>query len=288
MTERTVAPSRGAGGDRVPRDDRSVRTRPVPRTRPVRAGPHAAPPPIDPRIRARRLAVAREAARRHRRVVVAALVVTAVVAVAVGAVYSPLLAVDHIRITGATQTGSAAVLDAAGVDLGDPLLRVGLGGVEDRVGRLPWVARVTAARDLPHTLRIQVVERVAVGWTPLPGGAALVDRSGRVLARSASPPEGLPELAAAGPVAVLGRRVHPAASARLVAALPPDLAARTLKATVGDGAATLELGGGPQVRLGAPVDVAAKARVAAAVLATLGSTPVAYVDVRVPQAPVTG
>jgi hypothetical protein len=46
--------------------------------------------------------------------------------------------------------------------------------------------------------------------------------------------------------------------------------------------------GGPQVRFGAPTDIPTKARVAAAVLASLGGTPVQYVDVGVPAAPVSG
>jgi hypothetical protein len=45
---------------------------------------------------------------------------------------------------------------------------------------------------------------------------------------------------------------------------------------------------GPEVRLGSPRDVAAKARAALAVMAATVSTPPRYIDVRVPAAPVAG
>jgi hypothetical protein len=50
----------------------------------------------------------------------------------------------------------------------------------------------------------------------------------------------------------------------------------------------LALRDGPEVRLGPPDHVPAKARAAVAVLATITGARPAYVDVRVPTAPVTG
>jgi hypothetical protein len=46
--------------------------------------------------------------------------------------------------------------------------------------------------------------------------------------------------------------------------------------------------GGPEVRLGSPRGVAAKARAALAVMASTAGTPPRYIDVRVPAAPVAG
>ncbi len=50
----------------------------------------------------------------------------------------------------------------------------------------------------------------------------------------------------------------------------------------------LALRDGPEVRLGPPDNVPAKTRAALAVLGTITGPPPAYVDVRVPTAPVTG
>ena len=56
---------------------------------------------------------------------------------------------------------------------------------------------------------------------------------------------------------------------------------------MGKGQAVLHLGDGPEVRLGAPDELAAKARTTLALLDAL-DRPVNFLDVRVPAAPVTG
>ena len=89
-------------------------------------------PPIDPRIRERRIEVIREAGRRRLRVT---LVVTSTI-VALGVVYlgvhSPLLNVDHVRVTGAHQETTAQIVRAAGVAQGAALLFVDTGRIAGR------------------------------------------------------------------------------------------------------------------------------------------------------------
>ncbi len=80
----------------------------------------------------------------------------------------------------------------------------------------------------------------------------------------------------------------PAGPARLAGSLPPELRARTAQAEIDDRGASLTLVGGPHVRLGDPRDLSAKAKVAAAVLGAVGGAAIQYVDVSVPEAPVTG
>src|SRR5262249_7787594 len=70
--------------------------------------------------------------------------------------------------------------------------------------------------------------------------------------------------------------------------LPPALGLRTTRISVADDEVTLALRDAPEVRLGAPRDVAAKGRAALAVLASTAATPPRYIDVRVPGAPVAG
>ena len=55
-----------------------------------------------------------------------------------------------------------------------------------------------------------------------------------------------------------------------------------------DGSLSVRTAGGTEVRFGRPTDVAAKSRVAAAVLATLGDLHPTYLDVSVPSSPVSG
>jgi hypothetical protein len=92
-----------------------------------------------------------------------------------------------------------------------------------------------------------------------------------------APPAGLPQLwaIARGP-------------ARVAGALPSELRGRVASVEIAGGTARLLLTRGPEVRLGPLQDLKAKSRAAAAVLATLGSTPVRYIDVQSPSAPVVG
>jgi hypothetical protein len=125
-------------------------------------GPAGERPPIDPRIRARRIEVARGTGRRRlRRIGVGALVVAAGAA-GWGVAQSALLDVDRIEVEGAEQTGQEAVRSAIGIDPGDPLVSVDLGGAEEAVAELPWVASATVHRGWPGSIRVAVEERRAV------------------------------------------------------------------------------------------------------------------------------
>ena len=137
-------------------------------------------------------------------------------------------------------------------------------------------------------VRITITERVPVAWVKAGSRTVVVDGTGRVLWRADGPPPGLPELLGVADVAGPGGLVRPVVLPSTAAALGSDLGARTASVLLADGALTVQVGGGPQLRFGAPTQVAAKARVAAAVLAALGGNPVSYIDVTVPAAPVSG
>ena len=242
---------------------------------------------IDPRLRARRVAVRRsEARRRLHRLLLAVSVVTALT-VAAAVAWSPLLAVHTVVVRGAG-TDRAAVLAAAEVSPGDPMVLVNAGGVAAAVGRLPTVASAHVERDFPNTVTITVSLRVPVAWAPGgPGRFAVVDAHGDVMAVSPRVPAGLPELAGLGRVPGLGGHLAgPAAAAAAV--LGPTLRGRvtTLVVLPATGLVAL-MAGGPQVRFGDATQLAAKAQAAAAVLSAL-VTPARYVDVSVPSAPVAG
>lgn len=259
-------------------------------------------PPIDPRIRARRVEVLREQGRRRLRALLVLVSAATLAGIAWLVVESPLLAVRRVTVTGVHELSAEAVRRAAGVSHGTALLRVDVGVVSRRVEAMPWVARASVQRDLPHVLRIRVVERVPVAWARVaapagaPSGPAwLVDSTGRVLAASPQPPAGLPELRGLGVLPAPGRTITPRAAAALLSQLPAELRVQVASVVMRGGAATLVLAppakGAPparEVRLGLVEDVPAKGVAAVAVLAQLVHQPVAYLDVRVPDAPVTG
>lgn len=240
-----------------------------------------APTRVDPRLHARRAAVVRSEGRRrlHRLLFVVGLL--AVAAIAAGLVYSPILDVNRVAVTGATGEQAAAIRTAAAVDRGEPLLLVDLSKVRAGVETLPFVAEASIVRELPGTLRVEVTWREPVAWLPnAAGGVDLVDALGSTVISADAPPAGVPQL-----VTTTGPTKRAAA---IAAALTVSLRSRTVGVSLDGDHAELALAGGIVVRLGSPLDLRAKVRAAEAVLDALGGRTVTYIDVRVPGAPVTG
>lgn len=250
-----------------PRTPRTAR--PAPRGEPVSAGRRTGP------------------SRRRRVVLWSLAVVTVLVVGALGAVCSPWLAIDTVEVVGAPPERVDEVRRAAGIDPGEPILALLPGRAAGRVRALPWVLAASVRRDLPGAVRIEVVPRVPVGWVATRAGGLVVDGTGHVLWRAPERVPGLPELVGVAELARPGGRIGPPEPARVAAALDPGLRGRSAAVVLADGAVTVRLTDGPEIRFGAPRAVSMKARVAAAVLAVLAE-PTAYVDVSVPAAPVSG
>ena len=265
-----------------------MKTQAPTRRKPAKKQGAAKAKPIDPRIRDRRIEVLRTQGRRRLRWTIGVIVFGAAVAVAWLVTHSSLFDVGRIRVTGAQQAPPAEVQRAAGVR-GDPILFVDTGAVEHRVERVAWVDKARVERSLGGEVDIHVTERRPAAWVRrAPDRVALVDVHGRVLADAPAPPPGLPEITGLRAVPRSGRDIAPNAAARVLEKLPPALGLRTTRITVDGDAVTLGVKDGPEVRLGSPRDVAAKARAALAVLAATASAPPRYIDVRVPAAPVAG
>ena len=253
---------------------------------------------VDPRMRARRTAVRRAEGRRRLRVLVTCVGALTLLTLAVAVVYSPLLDVQRVEVTGVDATTAASVRNAAGVSRGDALLRVDTDRVAARLERLPWIARAHVSHSLPHTLRIAVTPRIAVGWVavPPPAGShaaatvAVIDGSGDVMQGALVPPSGLPQLLGSTSSGRVGSRLRGAAgtaAARVARILPADLRTVATSLRVTQGLVTVGLDHGPEIRFGTPDALALKGRTALAILNSL-PRPVHYIDVRVPSAPVTG
>jgi len=259
----------------------------------VRSGGAGEPPARPPGRRAPRVDREPEPEvvprRRGRRIAWWCLAAVAVLCAAgAAAAWSPLLDVESVQVVGVTGPQAVAVEDASGVGVGDPILGFLPGRAAGRVEDLPWVDDARVVRDLPGDVRIEVVPRVAVGWSPAGARILPVAADGRVIDRVEAPPAGVPELRGVADVAPVGGVITPVSLPAAAGALGPELRSRVTAVVLDDGAVTAEVLFGPQLRFGTPDRISVKARVAAAVLASLGTAPASYVDVSVPAAPVSG
>jgi cell division protein FtsQ len=251
-------------------------------------------PAIDPRIRARRIAVRRDRGRRRLHRFTVAGVVAALAAALVAVALSPLVDVDEVRVSGADRSGAGVVVAATGIEEGEPLVTLDAAAAEASVERLPWVEDASVRRSWPGAVVVDVVERRAVAAVLAPSGVdvALVDADGRVL--DAVPVEGagallVAGLAAPGPPGT--RLAEDAGPALAVAtALPPDLRARVERVAVADGG-RLELqvlvpdADPATVVVGDASLLPEKLVALATLLASVDLTDVATIDLRVPRAP---
>ena len=180
-------------------------------------------------------------------------------------------------------------MPAPALHRGQPMVAVDTARAEQRLRRLPWVQTAVVERAFPNTVRIRLTEREAVSVAARPaGGWVLLDSGGRALAEQPDRPAGLPEVKGAGAPPGLG---SPMAAARpaleVVSALPVAIRAVVTSATLEGEAVTLHTGV-REIRIGPPTQLAAKVAALSVLLERVGSRSVAFLDVRVPQAPVVG
>lgn len=245
--------------------------------------------PVDPRIRQRRIEVQRSAGRRRLRRLGVLGAVAVLLAGLVALSRSPLLAVRHVRVEGASQTSTEAIVAASGVRVGRPLLDVSTGAARREIARLPWVKSVSVRKAWPSTLVLQVTERTPVavmadgsdGWLEL-------DESGRVLARSATAPAGLVPLTGLHQGARPGDQLDaPPGLLELAAAVPASLRPSVVGVSADPGGLALQLRGGGVAQLGDDGGLTAKLVSVQSVLTSRGATPecIDRLDVTVPSAP---
>ena len=189
--------------------------------------------------------------------------------------FSSVLGVRVVEVSGTRELTPAQVLAAARVPLGGPLERLDAGAIRARVlNALPRVAGVRVGTELPHTVRLQVTERVAVAAVEGGDGQyTLVDASGVRFATGPSAPAGVPvvelALSAAGKAALpdFPQTALVDGAVLIAKALPPALAEDTGAVIVHSyDDMELQLAGGATVLWGSPERDARKAVVLAALL----------------------
>lgn len=248
---------------------------------------------IDPRIRARRIAVQRDEGRKRLRRAAVLAGVAASVSAAWGVTQTPLLDVDHIDVLGAGQSGVAAVQQASGIERGDALLTSGVGEAAERIADLPWVQTVDVSRKWPNTIQVRVVERVPAAAVPVKdGGWVLLDVTGRQLAVVPDPGPGVLRVELPPVAASPGRVLDAGADAvlELAAGRPATLQDRLLALRPApngavDGTVRLRNDATATVHFGRPTQAAAKWLALLTVLEDADPARVVTIDLRVPSAP---
>ncbi|MGB7052927.1 MAG: FtsQ-type POTRA domain-containing protein [Acidimicrobiales bacterium] len=250
--------------------------------------------PIDPRIRERRIDVARRRGRRRLAWVCAGAGVVAAAGIVLAALHTPWMSAQVLMVTGRhPNTPTAAIDAAAGLDGHPPLIDVDPGSVAARIERLPYVAGAEVRRQWPDGVQIRVTERVpAVQMAGPKTGWSILDAHGRTLGVVPSP-AGLVVLVVLGPSGdvppapvgqALGQRA--AAGLSVCHSLPPAFAGQVVTVTeAADATVSLYLNSGLTVLLGTTVDLTAKYEDVAAIIAHASLTGAKTIDVTVPQSP---
>jgi cell division protein FtsQ len=252
-------------------------------------------PPIDPRIRQRRVAVLRSRGRRRLRVLIGALGVVVLVVAMLAVLHTPLFAARAVTVSGShPATGTAAIVAAAGLKGHPPLISLDAGAVAGRVESLPFIASARVSRHWPDGVQIAVTERVPALQMAGPATSwSVLDVHGRTLQGGPVRVPGLVVLivhttSGGVPPAPVGRSLPASASAGLLVcrSLPKAFAAQVVSVTESaDGSVSLALDSGIVVQLGTASDLAAKFEDVAAIIAHGTLHPTSTIDVSVPASP---
>ena len=245
-------------------------------------------PAIDPRFRQRLIEVRRTEGRRRLRVLLVLAGFLGVALLGWAFTRSPVLDVDHIRVSGTVHTTAADVTAASGVHKGSAMLDVDGADAAARLRAVPWILSARVERHWPSTVTIAVVERVPVAAVPAKAGVGIVDRTGRVLGVAPAAPPELPLLLGLPPAGTPTSRVGGRARDLLAVAqaMPPPVSQRVAAIVATDGGQVeLRLKPSGVVRLGPPDQLAEKLLATQTVLTQVDLTRLAVLDVRVPASP---
>lgn len=250
---------------------------------------------IDERIAQRRATVRSDRRRARFTRTLWAVGIVALVLALVLVERSSLVALAEVQVAGTERLEPDEVREASGLTLGTSTLRLQLGQVGPRLeGALPLVRTAEARRLDPLTVVLEVTEREPALVVEGEGERRYLDRDGVLIDEvgpDEEPPAALPVVELPGPPPAVGATSEddPTLDNALAAwaGLSGSLRAEVVRyRAAGPDELTLELATGTEVRFGRAVRVDEKVRALGAVLADVGDTPVASIDVRAPGAPV--
>jgi hypothetical protein len=111
------------------------------------------------------------------------------------ALSSSQFALQKLDVSTSRRVSERQLLERAGITLGQNLLGVDVHAAEERLLGDPWIRSVRLVRQLPHTLRVELVEREALALASLDGDLFVVGADGEPFkAWQAGDPTDLPVL----------------------------------------------------------------------------------------------
>jgi cell division protein FtsQ len=198
-------------------------------------------------------------------------------------------AIDKVTVDGAT-TGTSQIEAAIERASGDmTTLHIKDGELRDAVSRFPTVAAISATTSFPHTLHVQIRERLPVGYVQIAGRPTAISADGYLLTGLSFDPKNLPRIeGGATHGARLGGNVG--AETAILGATPAPLRERVASSSwnADHGGVVVQLENGPEIRFGDGSRAADKWAAAVAVLSGPQRGSPSYLDVSVPERPVSG
>lgn len=249
---------------------------------------------MDPRIRARREAVAEQERQQRLGGLLFVCGVVMVGLLSFALLKSAAFDVERIRVETvgpypSSPEAVAGVVTAADIANGTPLIDVPIDDARARVAALPWVESVTSSRSWGGDVTFTITPRESVAQIRSSDGRFVqLDRTGRVI--------GLEAIAAAGIVTIDGMTIDAAPGHWLdgpgidlvsaAAAVPPDVATATAALEVDAGGLLLRLRSGAAVVVGDARDLDAKFDALRAFLVGVNLHCLERLDIRAPSVPV--
>ncbi|MCW4384281.1 FtsQ-type POTRA domain-containing protein [Salinibacterium sp. SYSU T00001] len=197
------------------------------------------------------------------------------------AVFSPLLALEEIRVTGTSRLDASEVQDAVDSQLGTPLALVDFDQLTQDLSDFPLIRSYVTETIPPHTLVIHVSERQPVASVMAGDGYLLIDPAGVEIEQSETRPAGVPLLELEEDE--VGGDVF-AAAIEVLLALPAPLLAQVdrVAASTLDDVTLVFAGGGQRVVWGSAERSELKARVLERLMAAHGGGSAVEFDVTAP------
>jgi cell division protein FtsQ len=202
---------------------------------------------------------------------------------------SSLFSVDEVEVKGLTANQEKITRSLRDAAEGMTTLHIDDGQLRDAAQQFPTIASIKADATLPHKLTITVTERLPVATVSVDGEATAVSEAGLLLPGLRVSGEGLPALDVDQ---VKGPQLDAegTAQAEIVGGAPEPLRKRVDSVSWDPerGGVVVELAGAPEIRFGDGSEAERKWEAAAAVLLDPGRASASYVNVVVPDRPVTG
>ncbi|MGI9644824.1 MAG: cell division protein FtsQ/DivIB [Ilumatobacteraceae bacterium] len=200
---------------------------------------------IEPRMRQRRIGVARAAGLRRLKWVAVVVAVLAVIVAGLAVLGSSIFSVEEVAVTGNLYTDSDA-LDEVVEDLeGTPVLLVDTGDAERRLEAIPWVEDARVRTEFPDRVTIEIRERSPVAtMRGIDGLFRVLDREGRVLEVIEGQPVAVVLIAGPGTLDLGQGEFAPvgyASASSMVLKLTPSVRARTEAMVVTEDGSDLRL-----------------------------------------------